>query len=85
MSRQRKMSPICQKGGLLKLSNHLADVHQLESDERKPYLEKAKTLTLSGSSNDDGTSMSLLREIKGLILSKEQLEKPIEQWEALSW
>ena len=85
MSRQRKMCPICQKGGLLKLLNHLADVHQLESDERKPYLEKAKTLTLIGSSNDDGTIVSLLREIKDLILSKQPLEKPIEQWEVLRW
>ena len=85
MSRRRRTCPICQKEGLLKLSNHLADAHQLHSRERKPYLEKAKTLTINRSRYDDEKIMSLLREIKYLILSKQPLEKPIEQWEVLRW
>ena len=34
--------PGCQSRGLIKLSNHLADVHWLSSKERKPWLQEAK-------------------------------------------
>ena len=41
MPRRRKDCPICGKRNLVKLSNHLADVHQLSAVERKYYLSGA--------------------------------------------
>ena len=37
----RRMCPICGKQDLLKLSEHLRQVHQLSCDERKSYLKSA--------------------------------------------
>ena len=37
----RRNCPICCKSGLLSLSHHLAQVHQLSSEERKPWLKSA--------------------------------------------
>ena len=34
--------PACEKTNLLKLSNHLANVHHLNSIERKPWLERVR-------------------------------------------
>lgn len=44
MKRYRKDCPIpgCGAIALVKLSNHLSQVHQLSSEERKPHLQKAK-------------------------------------------
>lgn len=44
MQRRRKDCPVpgCSKTQLLRLANHLADVHLLTSEERKPWLQKAK-------------------------------------------
>ena len=42
MPRRRKDSPLCGKQNLVKLSNHLASVHQLPREKRQPYLTKAK-------------------------------------------
>ena len=41
MPRRRKDCPICGKRNLVKLSNHLADIHQLSAIERKYYLSGA--------------------------------------------
>ena len=41
MPRRRKDCPICGKRNLVKLSNHLADIHQLSAEERKYYLSEA--------------------------------------------
>ena len=41
MPRRRKDCPICGKRNLVKLSNHLADIHQLSAVERKYYLSGA--------------------------------------------
>ena len=41
MSRRRKDCPIFGKRNLVKLSNHLADIHQLSAVERKYYLSRA--------------------------------------------
>ena len=41
MPRRRKDCPICGKRNLVKLSNHLADIHQLSAEERKYYLSGA--------------------------------------------
>ena len=41
MSRRRKDCPICGKRNLVKLSNHLADIHQLSAVGRKYYLSGA--------------------------------------------
>ena len=38
---QRRACPICRKQGLLKLSEHLRQVHQLTSEERQPWLKAA--------------------------------------------
>lgn len=46
MPRKRKDCPICGKQGLLRLANHLADYHQLSSEERQSYLMQAKTFPL---------------------------------------
>ena len=42
----RKDCTICGKQGLLKLSNHLADFHQLSSRERQSYLMQARIFPL---------------------------------------
>ena len=39
--RNRRNCPICCKSGLLYLSDHLAQVHQLSSEKRKPWLKAA--------------------------------------------
>ena len=41
MPRRRKDCPICGKRNLVKLSNHLADIHQLSAVERKYHLSGA--------------------------------------------
>ena len=41
MPRRSKDCPICGKRNLVKLSNHLADIHQLSAVERKYYLSGA--------------------------------------------
>ena len=47
MPRKCKDCPICGKRALIKgLANHLADVHELSSDERQPYLIRAKSTAL---------------------------------------
>ena len=44
MKRYRKDCPVpgCGAIALVKLSNHLSQVHQLSSEERRPHLQKAK-------------------------------------------
>ena len=44
MPRTRKVCLICGKKGLLKLSNHLANVHKLSSEERQSYFIRAKRM-----------------------------------------
>ena len=46
MPRRRKHCPICGKKNLLKLSNHLADMHELSSEQRQPFLIRAKVTPL---------------------------------------
>ena len=46
MPRTRKVCPICRKKGLLKLSNHLTSVHKLSTQERQPYLIRAKKMPI---------------------------------------
>ena len=45
MPRRRRDCPICSKKNLAKLSNHLADIHQLSGEERQHYLSKARSLS----------------------------------------
>ena len=45
MPRGRRDCPICSKKNLAKLSNHLADIHQLSGEERQHYLSKARSLS----------------------------------------
>ena len=45
MPRRRRDCPICSKKNLAKLSNHLADIHQLSGDERQHCLSKARSLS----------------------------------------
>ena len=42
MQRGRKDCPLCGKQNLVKLSNHLASVHQLPREKRQPYLTQAR-------------------------------------------
>ena len=42
MASKCKGCPICGKRALRRLANHLADVHELSSQERQPYLIRAK-------------------------------------------
>ena len=44
MPRRRRDCPVCSKN-LAKLSNHLADIHQLSGEERQHYLSKARSLS----------------------------------------
>ncbi len=46
MPRRRKHCPICGRKNLLKLSNHLADIHELSSEQRQPFLIRAKVTPL---------------------------------------
>ena len=46
MPRKCKDCPICGKRALKRLANHLADVHELSSQERQPYLIRAKPTAL---------------------------------------
>jgi hypothetical protein len=46
MPRKCKDCPICGKRALKRLANHLADVHELSSQERQPYLIRAKLTAL---------------------------------------
>ena len=39
IKRNRKDCPVCGKENLAKLSNHLADVHNLSKEKRKEYLQ----------------------------------------------
>ena len=41
--RRRKECPVCQKGGLLKLSNHLTLVHKITGIKRKHLCKQAKS------------------------------------------
>ena len=45
MPRRRRDCPICSKKNLAKLSNHLADIHQLSGKERQHYLSKARSVS----------------------------------------
>ena len=42
MPRRRKDCPLCGKQNLVKLSNHLASVHQLSREKMQPYLTQAR-------------------------------------------
>jgi hypothetical protein len=46
MPRKREDCPICGKKHVLKLSNHLAGVHELSSTQRQPFLIRAKSAYL---------------------------------------
>jgi methylthioribose-1-phosphate isomerase len=46
MPRKCKDCPICGKRSLKRLANHLANVHELSSEERQPYLIRAKPTAL---------------------------------------
>lgn len=93
MPRQRRTCPICQKKGLIKLSNHLADVHQLESDDRRIILKKAKEMNDQSNTYYDAerTLKPLLEQIiamQTIILSKLQsrgTERSGDRWETMTW
>ena len=53
---------MCGKKGLLKLSNHLTNVHKLSTQERQPYLIRAKKMPI-----DRATVLIELRKINRLI------------------
>ena len=90
MCRQRRTCPICQKKGLLKLSNHLADVHHLESDARQPFLKKAREMS-DHVDDQEQTILLLLREIRTIqtnilrALEDQTLIKSGDRWQTLSW
>ena len=46
MPRKCKDCPICGKRALNRLANHLADAHELSSQERQPYLIRAMPTAL---------------------------------------
>ena len=59
---EREVCPICGKKGLLKLSNYLANVHKLSSEERQSYLIRAKRMPV-----DIATVLTELRKLNRLI------------------
>jgi hypothetical protein len=46
MPRKCKNCPICGNRALKRLAHHLADVHELSSQERQPYLIRANPTAL---------------------------------------
>ena len=67
MPRTRKVCPICGQKGLLKLSNHLANVHKLSSEERQSYLIRAKRMPVD--------IATVLTELRRAFL-RDWLERP---------
>ena len=55
--RKRKRCPVCGKEGLIKLSNHLKQMHNITGDERKQLL-KASQKNERNSTDDKGDSDS---------------------------
>ena len=70
MPRQRRTCPLCHKCNLVKLSNHLSDVHHLDAEHRKPILEEAKrSYRIESSSELMKTLVDEIRALKVLISS----------------
>ena len=66
----RKECPVCGKKSLLRLANHLADVHQLSSEERQSHLIRARACPVD--------LEMLLKELHGLIRNTKQSRS--KQW-----
>ena len=75
MPRKRKDCPICGKQGLLKLSNHLADFHQLSSRERQSYLMQARIFPL-----DINALLNELIMLRQKVPVKERPKKWYKLW-----
>ena len=75
MPRRRKDCPICGKRNLVKLSNHLADVHQLSAVERKYYLSGASDAEKPGDMSSRKRMRCDLEDDMSTVARDEDLKK----------
>ena len=84
MPRTRKDCPICGKKSLLKLSNHLADFHQLSCEEREQYLTQAR-LNSSACDKDLETLVpeedrDIEKALKSILKRQESMEANYKEY-----
>ena len=82
MPRARKDCPICGKEGLLKLSNHLADFHQLSCEAREQYLIQAR-LNLSAKDKEmtiPGEGLDIKKTLESIVKRKENMEEDLKKY-----
>ena len=82
MPRARKDCPICGKEGLLKLSNHLADFHQLSCEAREQYLIQAR-LNLSGKDKEmtiPGEGLDIKKTLESIVKRQENMEENLKKY-----
>lgn len=76
MPRLRKDCPICGKRGLLKLSNHLADMHRLSCEDRQYYLTQARPTTPAKDKDPSVVEeeLDLQKTMKSITKRQEEME-----------
>ena len=82
MPRTRKDCPICGKKSLLKLSNHLADFHQLSCEAREQNLIQAK-LNLSANDKEmiiPGEELNIKKTLKNILKRQENMEENFKEY-----
>ena len=81
MPQTRKDCPICGKKSLLKLSNHLADCHQLSCEVRQQYLIQAR-LNLSANDKETiipGEKLNIEKTLKSIVKRQENKEENLKK------
>ena len=82
MPRTRKDCPICGKKSLLKLSNHLADFHQLSCEAREKYLIEAR-LDLSANDKEmivPGEELNIKKTLESILKRQENMEENFKEY-----
>ena len=82
MPRTRKDCPICGKKSLLKLSNHLADSHQLSCEAREQYLIQAR-LNLSANDKEmiiPGEELNIKKTLESILKRQESMEENFKKY-----
>ena len=82
MPRTRKDCPICGKKSLLKLSNHLADFHQLSCEAREQYLIQAR-LDLSANDKEiivPGEELNIKKTLESILKRQENMEENFKEY-----
>ena len=82
MPRTRKDCPICEKKSLLKLSNHLADFHQLSCEAREQYLIQAR-VDLSANDkeiNVAGEEPNVKKTLESILKRQENMKENFKEY-----